>query len=293
MPVAGSPAPPAGWYADPWRAAPYRWWDGNTWTHHTHGAYFQQWHPTPATARRVDDGPRARDDLRGFGIAVLGFAGAMSLALIFQKVAAIVAADPQSTGVEVAGSIGLWSGLLMATYVIAQRNNCTLRDLGVRAPTAREIGLGIGVAFVALMIETRVVYVLRELLPPENRGIGSNVFVEKPSGAALVAMAIIVCIGAPIFEEIFFRGAVQPTLIRPLGVGPAIFTQALLFGCAHYQLSMTAQQAIVRIVAITIIGLFLGYLRYSTGRLGASMVTHATNNTIVVLVAFAALWATN
>lgn len=30
-------APVAGWYADPWGAAAYRWWDGATWTGHVHG----------------------------------------------------------------------------------------------------------------------------------------------------------------------------------------------------------------------------------------------------------------
>lgn len=30
--------PPAGWYADPWRVAPWRWWDGFGWTAHVGGA---------------------------------------------------------------------------------------------------------------------------------------------------------------------------------------------------------------------------------------------------------------
>ena len=40
-----STAPP-GWYADPWRHAPLRWWDGNRWTEHT-----SDWGPArPAVA---------------------------------------------------------------------------------------------------------------------------------------------------------------------------------------------------------------------------------------------------
>jgi hypothetical protein len=35
---AGSNAAPAGWYADPYARAPYRWFDGSTWTAHVHGA---------------------------------------------------------------------------------------------------------------------------------------------------------------------------------------------------------------------------------------------------------------
>lgn len=36
MPVApAAPATPAGWYPDPWRQAPLRWWDGTAWTGQT------------------------------------------------------------------------------------------------------------------------------------------------------------------------------------------------------------------------------------------------------------------
>jgi hypothetical protein len=31
----GTPPPPPGWYPDPWRVAPTRWWDGYRWTDHT------------------------------------------------------------------------------------------------------------------------------------------------------------------------------------------------------------------------------------------------------------------
>jgi Domain of unknown function (DUF4328)/Protein of unknown function (DUF2510) len=35
--------PPPGWYPDPWREAPWRWWDGGAWTPHTS----QPQRPTP------------------------------------------------------------------------------------------------------------------------------------------------------------------------------------------------------------------------------------------------------
>lgn len=37
-PPPAEPAAPAGWYGDPWRTAPWRWWDGTTWTAHTGAA---------------------------------------------------------------------------------------------------------------------------------------------------------------------------------------------------------------------------------------------------------------
>jgi membrane protease YdiL (CAAX protease family) len=74
-----------------------------------------------------------------------------------------------------------------------------------------------------------------------------------------------------------------------LGVGYGIVAQAMLFGGAHFVLGMTFNQAAVRCGTIVVIGLFLGWLRVKTGRLGAGIVAHATYNTIVTLVMLIAL----
>lgn len=236
--------------------------------------------------------PRARDDIRGGGIALLGFAGALALSLIFALVAIAAGAEKGTVPVMVAGQAGLWSGLWMAAYIAThRREGGTLRDIGLRRPSGGEIGIGIGVAVGAIYVEGHIVTLLRSLLPEDNQGIRSSLFVTRPSVAALVVAALIACVGAPYFEEIFFRGLVQSVLMRRFGVVPAIVIQAALFGCAHYELGMTASQAAVRIAGITIVGLFLGWLRAHTGRLGAGMVAHATNNVIVVGLTYIALFA--
>ncbi len=282
--------PPAGWYADPWHIAPYRWWDGRAWTGHVSAPA-----SAPAYTRPVGARPplsRARDDIRGGWIALLGFAGALALSLIFALIAIAAGGHKGTVPVMIAGQAGLWSGLWMSAYIVThRREGGSLRDIGLRAPTGGEIGMGIGVAFAALFVEGHIVTLLRSLLPEDNQGIRSSLFVSRPSVAALVVTALIACVGAPYFEEIFFRGVVQSVLMRRFGVAPAVVIQAVLFGCAHYQIGMTANQAAVRIVGITIVGLFLGWLRAYTGRLGAGMVAHATNNVIVVTLTYLALYA--
>ena len=279
-------AAPPGWYADPWRTAPYRWWDGRAWTAHVSSP------PAYASPRRTPTVPRARDDIDGCWIALLGFAGAIALSLIFALLAVAFGAAKGTVPVMIAGQAGLWSGLWMSAYIVThRRTGGSLRDIGLRAPTGGEIGLGIGIAFAALYVEGHIVSVLRSLLPQDNQGIRSSLFVARPSVAALVVTALIACADAPYFEEIFFRGVVQSVFIRRFGVAPAVVMQAVLFGCAHYQLGMTANQAVVRIVGITIVGLFLGSVRAHTGRLGAGMVAHATNNVIVVAITYIAIYA--
>jgi membrane protease YdiL (CAAX protease family) len=283
-PAAYPTAPPPGWYPDPWQQATRRWWDGIAWT-----GYLRNEVQTTAVAPTLR---RARDDLTGAGVALLGFFGAFALAMIFSFVATTIVGLPDdSVAVTVISMSGLWGGLFMAAWIVTHRRpGGSLHDVGFYAPRPKEIVLGIAIAFLAIYVEARVLAVLRELLPPDNNGLGSNVFVaHTPSPMAIFVTALLVCVGAPIFEELYFRGVVQGILTHRCGVIPAIIIQAVLFGCAHYQFGMTATQATVRIVAITIVGLFLGWLRQHTGRLGAGIAAHATNNIIVVLVTIAML----
>jgi membrane protease YdiL (CAAX protease family) len=114
---------------------------------------------------------------------------------------------------------------------------------------------------------------------------------SRPSYALVFVVGFLACVGAPIVEELFFRGLVQTVLIRNLGTTPAIVVQAMLFGLAHFELGMTFDEAAVRCGTVMVLGLFNGWLRVRTGRLGAGMVAHATYNVIVTVITLAALGA--
>ncbi|HWS45786.1 MAG TPA: CPBP family glutamic-type intramembrane protease [Acidimicrobiia bacterium] len=281
-----APAAPPGWYPDPWRVAPARWWDGVGWTGFTSA-------PPPPSAGRRPQLPKARDDIHGGGIAILGFFGALALGLLFAKAALALGAAPRTVPVILAGQIGLWSGLSMAAYIVTHRRpGGSLADLGLHRPTGAEIGIGIGAGFGGVMVAAQVALILRGLFPDNTPTTQSRLFlVSRPSLAAILVTAVLACIGAPFFEELFFRGIVQTVLTRNIGVAAAIAVQAALFGSAHFQLGMTFNQAVVRCGTVTVLGCLLGLLRHHTGRLGAGMVAHATNNVIVVCLTFIALAA--
>ncbi len=112
---------------------------------------------------------------------------------------------------------------------------------------------------------------------------------SRPSYALVCVVGLLACVGAPIVEELFFRGLVQSVMTRRLGTSPAIVLQAMLFGLAHFELGMTFNQAAVRCGTVMVLGLFNGWLRVQSGRLGAGMVAHATYNVIVTLITFGAL----
>lgn len=287
-PVQGGPPP--GWYGDPWRVSTYRWWDGAGWTGHVAAGNFPTVSMVYAPPKPVL--PRARDNITGGWIALLGFVSAIVFELVFEYAALAAGASKHSLAIDFVGHIGLWLGLAMAAYVVTHRvQGGTLADLGLRKLTGQEIGLGVAVGFGGLFAVAQLTAVLRNLLPPGNRSVRSYIFVApQPSAAELIVIALLVCVGAPFFEELFFRGVIQGVLTTRIGAIPAIFVQAVLFGSAHFQIGMTANEAIVRITAVSILGCGLGWLRHYTGRLGAGMVAHATNNGIIVLLTFLVLY---
>jgi uncharacterized protein len=301
------PAPAPGWYPDPWQAAPARWWDGVTWTGFTQPAPAApvappnafvppgwagptgQWTALPYGPSRPPAPalPTARTDISGGGTAILGYVGAAGLSLVFAMVGSAFGVRPLTAPSLALGVLGLWTGLLMAAYIVSHRRpGGSLADLGLRFPTQSEIGLGIGIGIAGFIVAIQVAAVLHALFPDDA---GSLLVATKPSAAYVFTFALIACVGAPIVEETFFRGVVQPVMMNNLGVGFGIVAQAMLFAGAHFELGMTFNQAAVKCGTILVLGLFLGWLRVHTGRLAAGMVAHATNNTIVIALLLLAL----
>jgi len=100
-----------------------------------------------------------------------------------------------------------------------------------------------------------------------------------------VAFAVCAVVGAPVFEELCFRGLVFASVAKwAAGAGLrrpvpwATVLAALLFALIHLEP--------VRIPVLLTIGLVLAVLRARTGRVGASMVAHALNNSVAILSIF-------
>jgi len=93
---------------------------------------------------------------------------------------------------------------------------------------------------------------------------------------AIIFLAIFI---APIIEEIFFRGFMQPALVKTLGAFPGILITALIFGVSHSQyLDYNAA-----LVAVTTIGLILGITKYYTGSVMPGIFAHLFNNLLAAI----------
>ena len=102
---------------------------------------------------------------------------------------------------------------------------------------------------------------------------------ERANGVGILVLGLVVVIGAPIVEELFFRGLVLRSLERRFPARVALVVSAVLFALFHWQGIQTP--------GLIVFGLVAGYLAQRQGRLGASILAHMGFNLVTVVVLLA------
>lgn len=93
--------------------------------------------------------------------------------------------------------------------------------------------------------------------------------------SALACFSFTALVLAPLFEETMFRGVLLPVLGRQLGGAWAVLISAAIFAVAHLSLGELAP--------LFLLGIGLGWLRWRSGRLAASVFMHALWNGLTFL----------
>lgn len=140
--------------------------------------------------------------------------------------------------------------------------------------TPRYFIMGIIVSLV-LVISTTLVSVA---LSGFSQGEKENPYVSMPAEKLRIISLLAVFI-APVVEEIFFRGFMQPALVKNLGMFGGILLTALIFGLSHSQYLGYS----TALVAVTVIGLILGVVRQRTGSVMPGIFAHLMNNLFAAL----------
>jgi len=170
---------------------------------------------------------------------------------------------------------GLWP--IVTTRL---QGNGPILDLGLSVRPIDVIwGIGGGVA--CFVLGTLVAWVTEHFVGSFDSAAGDALAGADVSRWVVWAFAACALIGAPLFEELCFRGlafaAIAKTIARRgLPAVPfATVGSALLFALVHIEP--------VRIPVLLVIGLVLSVLRARTGRIGASVIAHSLNNLVAVL----------
>ena len=139
-------------------------------------------------------------------------------------------------------------------------------------------GLGGGLA--ALVLGGLAAWLTEKVTGPFDSAAGNAL--ANADVAPWVRWAFLLCavVGAPAFEELCFRGLAFASVAKAVShrggraVPWATIASALLFALIHFEP--------VRVPVLLTIGLVLSVLRARTGRVGASMIAHAFNNSWAV-----------
>lgn len=90
-----------------------------------------------------------------------------------------------------------------------------------------------------------------------------------------IAILIVTVIGAPLVEELLFRGVLFEELRKEISLKVTIFLTALVFGIYHFNILQSSNAFFL--------GLVLAYVYYKTRSIKASIIVHATNNMIAMI----------
>jgi len=188
---------------------------------------------------------------------------------------------PVPVAVTTADVVGLWIGLVGAAVLASRRRGSAsaATDFGLWIRDWRDVlgGAAVGLASQYLLIPA--LYWPFEQADPALRQRLSHPAQQDTASAHSVwsigVLLVVLAVGAPIVEELFFRGLLLRGLLGVAPVPVAVVGSGLLFGLAHFERTQFA--------GLAAFGIVLGVLAWRTGRLAPGMAAHGAFNAAAVL----------
>jgi len=217
-------------------------------------------------------------------MVVLSIAFAVPVLLVMLRAGGAPAADPNAAPLVLAGMAATWLGLGGWSVLTSRwRGLGTLRDdFGFWWSWRRDLPIGVAGGVVALFVGFAVAITQERL---GVTAVSNGTFLTtawQENRVAFAALTFGAVVGAPLAEELFFRGLAFTAIDRRLGSRWAVVLSTALFGLLHFQVA-EGWSAVFLVLHITTFGFVLGLLRRFTGRCGAGVVAHMTINGFGVL----------
>ena len=171
----------------------------------------------------------------------------------------------------------LWFGLAaIPIWFAVKRGKGVVADLGLRMRAIDiPVGLAIGV-FCQLVMVPVMYWLLSQLIGVKDVSAAARELTDRASSPiSIILLFLIVGIGAPLAEEIYYRGMAQGIFGRRLSPIWAIVAAAAFFAATHLQP--------LQFPALLAFGVVLGIMRWRTGRLGPSIWAHLGFNLVAAV----------
>jgi membrane protease YdiL (CAAX protease family) len=181
-----------------------------------------------------------------------------------------------------AGVAATWVAYLVGMWAASKRSGSGdfVEDYRVRFATIDLLGLPIGV-LTQLVLVPLLYLPLSELWPDtfseERLSENAEKLVDRADGASMVLLVLMVCLFAPVVEELVFRGLLQGSLAARFDQVVALVVTAAWFAVIHFRA--------VEYPGLFLFGLVAGAGLMLTGRLGLPILTHLAFNVTGLLLA--------
>ena len=225
----------------------------------------------------------------GMGDALLAFVAGIVGTLVMSGVYLVVSGESNpsgdDTGLIAATLLGLWAGMLTVAWRASRRKGkgSLAEDYGLRI-VWRDVPVGVVVGLVSQFLLVSGIIWLFGLI---DNGVQVENQAKQITGGAgglrLLILAPLLCLGAPFFEELYFRGLLLRSTVRRLGPGGGIALASLAFGLVHYTSELSTWSVLAIVTALGSFGAVLNGLAHRYARLGPALVAHATFNAITLL----------
>ena len=207
----------------------------------------------------------------GLWDVVIGMVGAIAFGLIVGV--AFLLTDAPFVTAALLGTLLPWVVLAGYPILVARlKGNGARIDFGLRL-TWSDTGWGVLGGLLSLLLAGIAAVITQQFFPDVTSAAGdvADELTDEGGRAAVVIFAVMLMVGAPIVEELFFRGLMFSAL-RKRGIGAvlSIVISAVVFAGFHIEP--------LRFLVLLPSGLVLGWVRWRTGSTGASMVTHGMVN---------------
>ena len=210
----------------------------------------------------------------GMGDAVISLVGAIGLSLVVSLGLMTQNIDPENGwGLLIAFSapwLAMAGWPLIATSI---KGNGPKIDLGLIAPRTH-LRLEFVAGLISLLVASVAAWIVTQFTGPLSSTAG-DVGLNQ-TGIVLVIFVLMAMFGAPIVEELAFRGLLYGALAKAhVNEHLVVAITALVFALFHFEPK--------RFIILFTIGLILGEVRRRTGSTRAAIVAHIVNNTPAAL----------
>jgi membrane protease YdiL (CAAX protease family) len=216
---------------------------------------------------------------------IAAFLGIWVLASLVSSLVVVAGGDPdQPTSIPrlAMSLLTAWAVFLAGTWWTSRRfgSGDARSDFALSARPIDLVGVPIGIATQLLAVP--VVYLpLRVLWPDvfddEALSETADDLVDRADGGLIVLLFVLVVVGAPLVEEVVYRGLLQRPLLDRFPPAPVIVGVAAVFALIHFRP--------VEFPGLFVAGLVFGVCAWRAGRVGAAVVAHVAFNATGLMLA--------